>query len=266
MIHRYPRVLGQKKVDLNKVHHAFLLLLSVVAGVLLIFFSSAEVIGNSSQDGANQTGKTKTGKVGAPLPERAARLSPEKRSEALYVSGAVSGDRVLLVGERGLILLSKDGGDRYAQIDAPTRRLLSDVILREDGVAIAVGHESTVLRSTDFGESWQVVHHDPDQDLALFSVIDSGAGKIVAVGAFGLVLTSSDDGMTWEQGLISEDGPHLYSVKKTDDALVTVGEFGSLYKSQDDGKSWTLLPTPYEGTLFDILVKGDQWILMGLQR
>jgi len=204
-------------------------------------------------------------KIGAPLPGRSARLAPGKRASALYVSGAVSGNRVILVGERGVILLSRDGGISYDQIEVPTRRLLSEVILRDDGVAIAVGHESTVLRSVDSGETWQRVHHDPDQDLALFSVTDAGKGLIVAVGAFGLVLRSSDDGLTWQQGLISEDGPHLYSVKSSVDGLVTVGEFGSLYSSKDQGLNWNLLPTPYEGTLFDILVVEDRWILMGLR-
>mgnify|MGYP003334971523 CR=1 FL=1 len=214
---------------------------------------------------ALESADAQAGATVKPLPQQAFRISPDKQGKALYLAGDLAKDRVLLVGERGLILLSTDRGRSFEQVIAPTRRLLSDVLLRHDGIAIAVGHESTVLRSTDGGEKWQVVHHDPEQDLALFSISDAGNGNLVAVGAFGLVLVSSDDGLTWEQKLVSEDGPHLYSVRTHSDGLVTVGEFGSIYSSRDQGQSWNPLPSPYEGTLFDILIMKDRWILMGLR-
>ena len=71
--------------------------------------------------------------------------------------------------------------------------------------------------------------------------------------------------MTWEQFLVSEDGPHLYSVRVHSEGLLAVGEFGSLFSSKDHGENWKMLPVPYEGTLFDILIMKDRWILMGLR-
>ena len=57
----------------------------------------------------------------------------------------------------------------------------------------------------------------------------------------------------------------MYSVKAHSEGLVTVGEFGALFSSKDLGESWKLLPSPYDGTLFDILITRDSWILMGLR-
>lgn len=249
----------QETIIVNRFPHSLRWLLFLIfVGVLF-----AQVISPVAQGRAQDSDASK--KIGRPLPDLSSRIAQNRLSSALYVAGDLFKDRILLVGERGLILQSKDRGQSFAQVSSPTRRLLSDVLLRSDGVAFAVGHESTILRSKDADATWEAVHHDPEQDLALFSIADAGAGKLVAVGAFGLILTSSDDGLTWEQGLVSEDGPHLYSVKSHKEGLVTVGEFGSLYSSSDQGKSWKQLPTPYEGTLFDILIMKDRWILMGLR-
>ncbi len=251
---------GKQVVEVNNVNrfHLSMLIFCLIGALVLSLGVQSDPANPIAAADGKQTGST-------PLPDQSFMMSANKVANALYLAGDLAGDRVILVGERGLVLRSTDRGKNFEQVPAPTRRLLSDVELREDGVAIAVGHESTILRSQDGGETWQVVYHDPEQDLALFSVADEGEGNWVAVGAFGLVLVSSDDGVTWEQFLVSEDGPHLYSVRVHSEGLLAVGEFGSLFSSKDHGENWKMLPVPYEGTLFDILIMKDRWILMGLR-
>ena len=190
-----------------------------------------------------------------------------KGAKALFIAAAVRDDLVLLVGERGLIFRSTDAGKNFQQIEAPTRRMLCSVVLGEDGLAYAVGHDKTVLRSRDSGLNWELVHRDPEADLALFSVIALDGAKVIAVGSFGTVLISEDEGQQWRLEVISEDGPHLYSIQPTGSGLVIVGEFGSIFESHDAAASWTAADSPYEGTFFHVIpldVSGDL-LLLGLR-
>ena len=114
----------------------------------------------------------------------------DKAESALLVGATCVGDVVLVSGNHGLILRSADGGKTYQQIEAPTRRMLTAIILDSQGTAFAVGHDTTVLRSRDSGLSWQSVYCDPEADLGLFSIQAIGDSRVVAVGAFGTLLIS----------------------------------------------------------------------------
>jgi photosystem II stability/assembly factor-like uncharacterized protein len=190
----------------------------------------------------------------------------DKAESALLVGATCVGDVVLVSGNHGLILRSADGGKTYQQIEAPTRRMLTAIILDAQGTAFAVGHDTTVLRSRDSGLSWQSVYCDPEADLGLFSIQAIGDSRVVAVGAFGTLLISDDGGDHWKQELISEDGPHLYSLQKSAERLVVTGEFGSIFESRDGGDVWTALESPYDGTFFHVMIDSpDSIIVMGLR-
>ncbi|MGE4618670.1 MAG: YCF48-related protein [Planctomycetota bacterium] len=199
------------------------------------------------------------------LPDRS--FPAPKGDQAIFVAAATSENVVLLVGERGLIFRSTDAGQNFQQVEAPTRRMLCAVTFGDDGMAYAVGHDLTVLRSSDSGASWEAIHRDPEADLALFSVVALEGGRVVAVGAFGTVLVSTDSGENWRQELISEDGPHVYSVQRTATTLVAVGEFGSIFTSDDGGDVWQVVESPYEGTFFHVITFDDSadLVLLGLR-
>ncbi|NCF98013.1 MAG: hypothetical protein GWP39_00695 [Planctomycetia bacterium] len=239
----------------------FGILLSV--GVIRWFGETSDQIGNEVLLAEAQSPQKDNPTTS--LPDSAFLLSSDKFDTALYLSGAVSGQRVILVGDRGVILVSADGGEQFQQVPVPSRRMICDVTLSSDGTAFAVGHEGLVLRSRDFGDTWEKVHHDPEADQALFSVVDLGNEHVVAAGAFGLVMVTRDGGKSWSKGEANEEGPHLYSLKVTGDEVLAAGEFGSILSSKDGGETWSALESPYEGTLFDILVTEDRWTLMGLR-
>ncbi len=191
--------------------------------------------------------------------------SAGKWSGAMLLDAQREGDLIVVVGDHGLILRSVDGAKNFQQVESPTRRMLTSVAI--DGeLALAVGHDTTVLRSLDGGSSWDVVHVDPEADLALFSVCIVDSKRMVAVGSFGTVLISEDGGNEWRQELISDEGPHVYSVQKSPTRLVATGEFGSIFESRDQGDSWSQLDSPYEGTFFHILTTdSESLIVMGLR-
>ncbi|RTZ89357.1 MAG: hypothetical protein DSY81_01915 [Bacillota bacterium] len=189
-----------------------------------------------------------------------------KAESALLISVVREGEVVLVAGDHGLILRSTDGGKSFRQIVTPTRRMLTSIVLGENGIAFAAGHDTTVLRSLDRGLTWQSVHCDPEANLALFTIQSIDGKRIVAAGSFGTVMISDDGGDNWRQQLISEDGPHIFSLQNTTSRLIATGEFGSIFESTNGGDTWQLLESPYDGSFFHIMaLEPSTLLVMGLR-
>ena len=96
----------------------------------------------------------------------------------------------------------------------------------------------------------------------LLSITKTTSDSLFACGAYGILLTSTDHGETWQ--LINEriENPesfHLNSITSTDDGqLYMVGENGIAFKSADLGKTWTTMTLPYSGSLFGIVANSKQ--------
>lgn len=85
--------------------------------------------------------------------------------------------------------------------------------------------------------------------------IDATTG--FAVGAYGVLLETTDGGESWQ--LISNrfESPfdlHFNALHKDDQGdLFIAGEGGSVFRSRDSGRSWVSISTPYAGSLFGIV-------------
>ena len=69
--------------------------------------------------------------------------------ESLLLDGAVAGSRLIVVGERGHILISTDDGASWTQAEVPTRVLLTAVHMHDERIGWAVGHDAVILRTGD---------------------------------------------------------------------------------------------------------------------
>lgn len=203
-----------------------------------------------------------------------------KADESVLVDIAATGGRWIVVGERGHVLVSDDARS-WRQVRAPTRVLLTAVAFNERGLGFAVGHDATIIRTRDRGESWSRVHHDPEEQAPLLDVIMIDGQRVVAVGAYGLYLESSDGGQTWIQRVLEpgaldaaaqEPEEEFYDYHLNDIAVAGSGrwyiaaEAGNIYRSDDDGETWLRLPSPYEGSFFGVLpMEGEKVLLFGLQ-
>ena len=90
--------------------------------------------------------------------------------ESLLLDGAAAGSRLVVVGERGHILVSTDGGASWKQARVPTRALLTAVHLHDEHTGWAVGHDAVILRTGDGGATWEIVHHAPEEERPLLDV------------------------------------------------------------------------------------------------
>ena len=193
-------------------------------------------------------------------------------TESLLIDGAAAGSRLVVVGERGHVLVSTDGGGSWDQARVPVRALLTAVHMHDERTGWAVGHDAVILRTDDGGESWRLVHHAPEEELPLLDVWFRDARNGFAIGAYGYFLATRDGGETWTPRAISEDDFHLNALVsagsrgKASQRLYIAAEAGVAYRSDDGGETWRELPSPYAGSWYGALaLDGDALLLMGLR-
>ena len=196
--------------------------------------------------------------------------------ESLLLDGAAAGSRLVVVGERGHILFSTDGGASWTQAKVPTRALLTAVHMHDEDTGWAVGHDAVILRTGDGGATWKMVHQAPEEERPLLDVWFRDEHTGFAVGAYGYFLATADGGDTWTSRAVSEDDFHLNALVPAGSQrpgmqrpemqppemqppemqpsgmqrLYIAAEAGVAYRSDDGGASWRELPSPYAGSWF----------------
>ena len=218
---------------------------------------------------------------------------------SLQLSVCRAGDRLVSVGERGLILLSDDSGRSWRQAKSvPVSVALTQVYFVSAKTGWAIGHSGVVLHSEDGGDTWQrqldgrqvaqivlykahslattngdarvarlraaeqLVQDGPDKPFLSLYFTDAQNGWIV--GAYGLALATKDGGKSWQSlmaGIPNVGSKHFYAVSQSKDNLLIAGEQGALFRSTNQGESFTQLQTPYSGTYFGVLQSGPDVIL-----
>ncbi|HAH08996.1 MAG TPA: glycosyl hydrolase [Alphaproteobacteria bacterium] len=116
----------------------------------------------------------------------------------LGVTRAGTSNRTVAVGEYGHVLLSDDEGKTWRQAQSvPAKITLTSVSFVDDKTGWAVGHDSTVIKTTDGGETWTRQFGGKDSDNALLTVMSFDANRALALGAFNYTLETNDGGTTW---------------------------------------------------------------------
>lgn len=228
-------------------------LIRLSGGTALLVLAGFATTGDvGTQDGVGSEDAPEEWAVKAPL----APMS-------LITDVAVRDGLLVAVGERGHILLSRDGGGSWTQADVPTRTLLTGVHMLDGQLGWAVGHDHVVLRTRDGGQTWERVNYEPDKERPLLDVWFPDAKRGLAVGAYGEMLVTQDGGDTWQPRSVNgDDDFHLNHIAPAPDgALYLAAEAGSLYRSDDVGDTWQKLPSPYEGSFFGLLPLSDGSLL-----
>lgn len=232
---------------------------------------------------------------------RAARtvVRPER---AVLLAGALAGERVVAVGERGVVALSDDGARRWRQArSVPVSVTLTAVRFADAAHGWAVGHGGVILATRDGGEHWLLqtdgarlaeaaaraaaalaadprgpalakeaellVKDGPDKPLLDLHVVD--ARRVMVSGAYGLLFETFDAGARWTAALDRLDNPkgqHLYAIAVRGSTWLLAGEQGLLLRSTDDGRRFARIASPYNGTwLAACATRDGEWVLAGLR-
>ena len=186
---------------------------------------------------------------------------------SLLLDAAMAGARIVVVGQRGHILVSDDGGASWKQTQVPTRALLTAVHMHDENTGWAVGHDAVILRTDDGGDTWRLMHRAPEEERPLLDVWFRDKDTGFAVGAYGYFLATRDGGKTWTSRAISKDDFHLNEIVPAGaERLYMAAEAGVAYRSDDGGNTWHELRSPYTGSWYGALVLDeDRMLLLGLR-
>ena len=214
-------------------------------------------------------------------------------AQSLLIAIAAAGERLVAVGDRGIIVLSDDRAASWVQAAAvPTQALLTGVCFLDAQHGVAVGHDEVILTTADGGRTWQRTHYAPEAQRPLLDVWCGAGNRVIAVGAYSTYLRSADGGATWHDVSFTPaprpraptprraaatapaadpgaagGGYHLNRIVSGAGArLYIAAEAGHLYRSDDSGATWQELASPYEGSFFDVLpLSGGAVLALGLR-
>lgn len=174
-----------------------------------------------------------------------------KAARALSLAVVMAGDRLVAVGERGIIVYSDDHGTSWTQAEVPVSVTLTAVTFPTPAEGWAVGHEGVILHSADRGESWQVqfdgtraaaaVRQDAERRVALARARAEAASAQdeAAVAALDQAETALDDALAGVR--FAPSRPFLAVAFRDRRFGLAVGSFGQIFRTSDGGASWVYL-------------------------
>lgn len=222
--------------------------------------------------------------------------------KAMLLAVTRAGNRLVAVGERGLVLTSEDNGAGWKQAAVPVSVLLTGVRFASADAGWVVGHGGVVLRTDDGGHTWRKsldggqaaalllksVRNDAGSgddavrrlaeaerlakdgaDKPFFDILTDGENKALVIGAYGLAYRTEDGGKSWvpwQAHIANPKGAHLHAISAADDAVYIAGEQGLFLASRDKGHSFAAVKTPYTGSYFGVAaISAQKLLLFGLR-
>lgn len=208
--------------------------------------------------------------IGLPVFTVAANESSEPAplaAKSLLLAVAKTETDIVVVGDRGHILRSKDDGRTWTQCTVPTRAMLTGVSFPDALHGWAVGHDGVILNTVDGGETWQRQDKGDDLETVYLDVLFLDAQRGFVIGAYGKFMATGDGGKTWQPSSPSGHDIHYNHLAVSPGGILFLaGESGSLLISADTGRTWKPSAVPYDGSLFGYVpVDENTGIVHGLR-
>ena len=190
----------------------------------------------------------------------------------------VDKDRGWVAGHDGLLAFTGDGGLNWQiQLDGNLinqlrlerlQQLEADLLQKVDAAP-----DNDLLTDQLDSLSWQVedarIAQEEGPSVPLLDLWFRNDREGYVLGAYGLLLRTTDGGASWQywgDRLDNPDNFHLNTMSEDHRGyLYIAGEAGSLFRSVDNGLSWEVLYSPYDGSFFAITEFKQQLYLMGLR-
>jgi len=211
-------------------------------------------------------------------------LQPDR---CVMLALARAGNRLVAGGERGLILVSDDGGRQWVQASVPVGASITALRFANEREGWAVGHMGVVLRSTDGGAVWHKVLDGRQAAVLAWeaakaaeaapraapAVPDKPVAKPAAAAPAEAEPPPSplDDA----QRLLDEgpDKPFLDIALRPDGSVWLLGAYGLALATHDGGRSWQSLmnglpgglPNPEGLSLYGWVARGAEQFVFGEQ-
>jgi photosystem II stability/assembly factor-like uncharacterized protein len=158
--------------------------------------------------------------------------------------------RAFIVGDRGKVLLTEDGGRTFKRIDIGTQLGIFGIEMTDDQNGYLCGQDGLIMKTGDGGKTWKRL--DSRTHLFIFSLSFPDANHGFFVGDRALVLSTTNGGETFLKRQLQHifpeaeadfalpyEEPVLYSASFLDDDHGwVVGELGRIWATDNGGKTW----------------------------
>ncbi len=176
---------------------------------------------------------------------------------------SAAGDRLVAVGERGLIAVSDDAGSTWRQAAVPVSATLAAVFFATAEKGWAVGHSGVILHSNDGGLNWELQFDgvEAGKQYARYtrSILDQLQNEFDQLEA--TLQASDDEGSdtarleeleyALEDAIFAEEDaraaleagpadPFLDVLFLDASTGIAVGAYGMIYRTSDGGKNWLI--------------------------
>jgi photosystem II stability/assembly factor-like uncharacterized protein len=147
----------------------------------------------------------------------------------------------LAVGSFGTIVKRSPGSDSFTKVAVDWDAIIEDgfephlydVMQTKAGTILIAAEFGMVLRSRNGGKTWSVQNTN---DSSVFALHQGRNGLLVGVGQAGYIISSKDDGVSW-QASKSGTSANLLGVSSSGKTFAVVG-VRAVLKSDNGGRSW----------------------------
>ena len=149
-----------------------------------------------------------------------------------------AGDRLVAVGEHGVVIYSDDAGSTWTQADVPVNATLTCVAFATPSLGWAAGHFGVILNTIDGGKTWAVQLNGLQvNELALASAQDAAvqASASPANTSPALALAMKRAKLFMANG---PDKPFLSMVLLGPQKIMVFGAYRMAMLTTDGGKTW----------------------------
>jgi photosystem II stability/assembly factor-like uncharacterized protein len=163
-----------------------------------------------------------------------------------------AGDRLVAVGERGVIILSDDDGASWRQAPVPVSVTLTAVHFPLPELGWAVGHAGTILHSSDGGESWSLQFDGNDANRKYLAWAQQRVQDLeqALAAAEDEALLAELEYLLEEASFAAEDAADAIHTGPADpfldvlfvdaDSGFAIGAYGMLYRTDNAGADWDI--------------------------
>ena len=158
-----------------------------------------------------------------------------------------------VVGDRGVLLRSKDGGRSWEHVRTGVGRLfLNAISFPTDRVGYAVGENGVILRTIDGGDHWVRLNSPTKKNLYAVTFTDESHGLVA--GWHKRLFRTEDGGTRFTAidiavQMVTRQKPSFNSLWSSKEQVLLAGDHGLLFSSSDGGRNFFQIQT---GTLHDL--------------
>lgn len=194
------------------------------------------------------------------------------------IDATIAGELAMAVGQLGTVL--KRQGNDWQLVDAGIQGRVLAIDANAKGKVVIGAEFGAIHYSCDAGKTWAAIRpnwrdfDDPTlvatAEPHVYGVHVADDGLLTAVGEFGVILQSADQGVTWAvRRAPKANAPTLFGLHMSDQPGVpsfAVGQRGAMLKSLDGGESWTFLQSNTDANLLGVTAFPEGQVLVTAMR